>query len=133
MSEQPDGDGDVSRSALELIFTRLDRMEERTDRRFDAVDQRLNRVDQRLDGVDQRLDRVDQRLDGVDQRLDRVNQQLAVMRGDIQLVQQEFLRQSSALTHIAQLIAASASDSGRLATEFAPHIADHSRGEGNAA
>ena len=63
----------------ELIFTRLDKMDERFDKmeaRFDKVESRLDKIEHRLDKMDDRFDKMDDRFDKVENRLENVAGQL---------------------------------------------------------
>ena len=63
----------------ELIFNRLDKMDERFDKmeaRFDKVESRLDKIEHRLDKMDDRFDKMDDRFDKVENRLENVAGQL---------------------------------------------------------
>ncbi len=47
----------------------LQRVEQRSDRRFEQVDKRFEQVDKRFEQVDKRFEQVDKRFEQVDQQL----------------------------------------------------------------
>lgn len=57
------------------------RLEKKSEERFEAMEKRFEKVDQRFEKVDQRFEKVDQRFNQVDQQLQSIDRRLTRLEG----------------------------------------------------
>jgi hypothetical protein len=67
---------DALNQIIPPIINRIDSLEVKMDKRFDAMEKRQDVMDGRLDGMDRRLNGVDKQLGGIDRRLGNLEREI---------------------------------------------------------